>query len=724
MSYNKLFVTDNIGKCKLKNKIIMAPMGNINMADSNGRPQNKMIDYFIERAKGGTGLLITGLVPVSYGIDPTISEDNDTTYFPRIDGSSRTRLSGWRDLTAAVRPYGSKIFIQLTAGLGRVGSPEPVLNKKLLKSSSWNKNFYIPQIPHVPLTTRKIKKIVKEFGQCAVNAKVSGFDGVQIHGHEGYLMDQLTSDPWNRRKFGRYKNQNKYQFGIDVVREIKKRCGEDFPVIYRIDLTQALRETYGEDIFKNKFRGKERTIQEGLDFCKALYEAGVDAFDVDKGCYENWFWPHPPSYFDDIIYVEDIAGRLKQFFEQKGIGAKVIAVGKIGKPEKAVEVLNNGWADFVMLGRPLLADPYWPKKVKEGKPKEINHCIGDHEGCIESFKLGGHPCCSVNPYTGFEDRKKLVKTDNVKKIAVIGAGPAGCETAMTSYKRGHDVTLFEKNDMLGGQLVTASKMAIKHDIKRYLNNLQYQVDLLRKDGLKIEFNSDIKANDVTNKYDVIVCCNGLKANIPDIKGLKHIRYQEARAFLNQNMKLPSDVQDVLIVGGGKIGCEIGYSIAYEKNLRVTIVGKNKNLLPDAVLANRSQMLWMMMGKGSPSRNNNDVLKEPIKVYNASEVIEFTKNKAYIKANKNRENPYKPWKPLIPENVNNPFEKDLNPDNVEDIIIKTDFVIFATGGQADDELYYDLLKKDSANEIYTVGDSKEPGNIWNAITQANEIARNI
>ena len=161
-----------------------------------------MIDYFVERAKGGTGLLITGLVPVSYGIDPTVSEDNDTTYFPRIDGSSRTRLAGWRDLAAAVHAYDAKIFIQLTAGFGRVGSPEPFLKGKILKSASINRNFYVPQVPHFPLSDRKIRKMVKSFGQCAVNAKVSGFDGVHLHGHEGYMMDQLTSAPWNRRKLG------------------------------------------------------------------------------------------------------------------------------------------------------------------------------------------------------------------------------------------------------------------------------------------------------------------------------------------------------------------------------------------------------------------------------------------------------------------------------------------------------------------------------------------
>lgn len=720
--YKKLFEPEYIGRCKVKNRIIMAPMGNINMADPIGRPLPKMIDYFAERAKGGTGLLITGLIPVSQGIDPTVIEDNDTTYFPRIDGSSRTRLAGWRDLASTVHSYDSKIFIQLTAGLGRVGSPEPALKGKILKSASINKNFYVPQLPHFPFTDRAIRKIVKSFGQSAINAKVSGLDGVQLHGHEGYLMDQLTSSPWNRRKFGRYRN--KFQFAIDVVEEIKKRCGDDFPIIYRVDLTQALRESYGDEVFNKKFKGMERTIEEGLEFCKALAEAGVDAFDVDKGCYDNWFYPHPPAYFNDIPYVEEIAGRLKKYFEKENISAKVIAVGKMGDPNKAVEVLDNNWADFIMLGRPLLADPYWPQKVKEGRIKEINHCIGDQEGCIQSFILGGHPCCTVNPYTGFEDTKKLEIATKVKNIAIIGGGPGGCEAAKTLFKRGHNVTLFEKKDKLGGQLYLGGKPKIKHDVAKYINNLQYQMGLLEKEGLKIVYNKEVKVEDLKDKYDVIICSNGLKPFVPNIEGMKDIRYIESREFLEKDMALPEDVKKVTIIGGGVVGCEIGYTLAYEKEIDVTIVEMLPNLMTGVVHANRAMMLWMMMGKGSPSGKKEDAIKKPITVYTASKAVKFEKGKVYIKANKKREDPYQPWKTLVPENIHNPFDKKLDPEDVEDIIIDTDYVIFATGGKADDSLYYSLLKENAAKEIYCIGDAREPGKAWEAINSANEIARFI
>lgn len=722
MAFNRLFEPGEIGSLKLKNRIVMAPMGNINMADPIGRPLPKMIEYFTERARGGTGLLITGLIPVSFGIDPTVSEENDTTYFPRIDGSSRTRLSGWRDLAAAVHAYDAKILIQLTAGLGRVGSPEAALKGKIPKSASFNRNFYVPQVPHLPLSDRAIKKIVKSFAQAAINAKVTGLDGVHLHGHEGYLMDQLTSWPWNRRRFGRY--ADKFRFALDVVRAIKDQCGEDFPVVYRLDLTQALQSSYGEEIFKHRFRGKERTVEEGLKMCRILAEAGVDAFDVDKGCYDNWFYPHPPAYFNDIPYVEEMAGELKSFLMDKGISRPVIAVGKMGKPEKAAEVLDKGWADYVMLGRPLLADPYWPQKVKEGKIREITHCIGDQEGCIQSFILGGHPCCTVNPYAGFEDTKRLTPACISKKVAIIGAGPGGCETAKISMARGHQVVLFEKSHQVGGQLLTGSKMMIKHDLALYMENLQYQMDQLVEQGLTIHYGKEVSPHELLGRFDVIICATGLKTTLPAIPGLDPNRAMDIRAFLDGGMVIPEHARRVTVVGGGIAGCEVACALAREKGVEVTIIERLPELMKGVVHANRSMLLWMLMGKGSPSGKAEDVLTQPVKAYTASEVFKADPQNLYIKANRKRPDPYTPWTTLIPDNIHNPFHKRLDPDDTEEIVIPTDFIVFATGGTSNNELYYQLLKEQAAPEIYCVGDANKPGRAWEAINAANEIGRFI
>ena len=232
--YTQLFSPICINNTTIKNRIVMGPMGNINMAEETGRPNQMMISYFAERAKGGVGLITTGLVPISHGIDSTVTEVGKLSYFPRID-RTRTVMSGWRELAQSVHAFDSKIFVQLTAGLGRVGNPQCLLTQhKLPVSASWNPNFYIPQIPGKKLSDHALNKIVKNFGQASADAKACGLDGVYLHGHEGYLMEQLTNPAFNRRKLGKYHNWQ--TFGIKTVQEIRKRVGPKFQIMYRIDL--------------------------------------------------------------------------------------------------------------------------------------------------------------------------------------------------------------------------------------------------------------------------------------------------------------------------------------------------------------------------------------------------------------------------------------------------------------------------------------------------------
>lgn len=187
--YDMLFSPIRINRLTIKNRVVMAPMGNLQMAEESGRPNDKMLQYFFARAAGGVGLLTTGLIPISHGIDPTVTEPKNRSYFPRIDGT-RTNFAGWRDLAQGVHARGSRIFIQLTPGLGRVGAPTCLINEhKLPVSASFNPNFYIPEVPCRPLSDMALDKIIKNGGQAAIDAMAMGMDGVYLHGHEGYLLD-------------------------------------------------------------------------------------------------------------------------------------------------------------------------------------------------------------------------------------------------------------------------------------------------------------------------------------------------------------------------------------------------------------------------------------------------------------------------------------------------------------------------------------------------------
>ncbi|NLF36183.1 MAG: enoate reductase, partial [Clostridiaceae bacterium] len=197
--YPLLFSPIQVNKLTIKNRLVMAPMGNINMAEETGRPNEKMIAYFTERAKGGVGLITTGLIPISFGIDNSLIELDKLTYFPRID-RSRTVYMGWRNLAHSVHSYGARIFVQLTPGLGRVGNPQCLTNQfKFPVSASLNPNWYMSEVPCMPLSDAACKKIIKRAGQAAADAKAFGLDGVYLHGHEGYLLEQMTNPAFNRR---------------------------------------------------------------------------------------------------------------------------------------------------------------------------------------------------------------------------------------------------------------------------------------------------------------------------------------------------------------------------------------------------------------------------------------------------------------------------------------------------------------------------------------------
>lgn len=286
--YDTMFSPIRVNKTVIKNRIVMGPMGNLNMCEESGRPNDKMLQYFFARAKGGAGLLTTGLIPISHGIDNSVTEKGKLTMFPRLD-RSRTVFAGWRDLAQGVHNYGSRIFVQITPGLGRVGPPTCLpQQKKFPVSASMNPNFYIPELPCMRLSDMSLKKIVNNCGQAAADAKECGLDGIYLHGHEGYLLEQMTNPAFNRRKLGKYKDPER--FGIDIVKAIRERVGPDYPIMYRIDLSLALNETYREkmDTVKSLKKFKNgRTMDDTLLYMKHLVEAGVDMFDVDLGCYDS-----------------------------------------------------------------------------------------------------------------------------------------------------------------------------------------------------------------------------------------------------------------------------------------------------------------------------------------------------------------------------------------------------------------------------------------------------
>ena len=719
--YKELFTPLRVNNIIIKNRVVMAPMGNISMCDETGKPNLKMLKYFEERARGGVGLITTGLVPVSFGVDKSLIEKDGLSYFPRID-RSRTNFAPWRDLAAICHSYGSNIFIQLTPGLGRVGNPQCLTTQyKFPRSASFNPNWYMSSVPCLRFSDLSLKKIIKNMGQASADAKAMNIDGVYLHGHEGYLLEQLTNPAFNRRKLGRYANYE--NFGLDMVKEIRRRVGDDYPIMYRIDLSLALNETYKDKMNTvpslKKFRNG-RTVADTFRYMKNLVEAGVDMFDVDLGCYDNWWLPHPPSSMPSGCFLA-IAEMVKRFFvdyevrTNKGLPVPIVAVGKLGYPDLAEKALRENKCDMIMLGRPLLADPDWCNKAYSGDVSSIRPCIGCQEACLNEFVEGGHPQCAVNPRTAFEDEfeREIPQAEKKKYIAVIGGGPAGIVAAETLIKRGHSVDLYEKNE-IGGNLVPGSKAQIKYELKNYLEYLKNTVKELKKNKDFELIKGDAKAESLKAKsYDSIIIATGSTQSRPKVEGIDGENVFFA-VDVFKNSKLLKSATDVVVIGGGVVGAEMAYYLRYELEKNVKIVEMDKYVMNHACTANRGHIIHYLE-------------EGEVEILNSTKLLSVNENSVKVLQNKHKNvpNPYITWQPILPENIENPLDifTKIGEDYIERVL-KADAVVLATGAVPSPMLYYDCVRLQAAKEIYNLGDSFKSAKVFEAVRSAYRCARSL
>jgi len=707
--YDHLFSPIAVNQLTICNRIVMGPMGNLGMADADGRPTAKMIAYFAERAKGGAGLITSGLVPVSPGIDPAVPHSGA---FPQL-GGTRDALSGWRDLAEAVHAYGASFFAQLSAGLGRVGSPQCLPSAwRLPVSASWNRNYYVPQVPCRPLTDRQCRRIVLDMGQAAANARECGIDGVYLHGHEGYLLEQFANPAFNRRRFGRYADWQ--AFGQDCVAEVRRRCGPDYPVMYRIDLSLALRATYGARMDSEpalrRFRG-ERTVDMSLEHICTLIGAGVDLLDVDLGCYENWWLPHPPSGMPPGVFLA-IARLVKEHLAENAIRSNagqavpVVAVGKLGYPDVAEAALRDGSCDMVMLGRPLLADPDWPRKAFAGRVREIVPCIGDHEACLNEIVHGGHIQCAVNPRAGFEEQVPACPAQEPRRVAVIGAGPAGIVCACLAAERGHSVVLFEQCTRPGGWLRAGSAPAIKFDVANYLDHLEHRLETASaQHGLELRLGTAAEPEDLASGgFDAVVCCTGSHPLRPEFA----TGAGQSVVFATELLLAPAlaaHAPKVVVVGGGDVGCEAAHMLACEHSKSVTVLEAGLHLMPGTCTANRGFLLHQLDRNG-------------VSLLNCARVVEIRDGAVEVVRNVAAQvpSPAGVWAPVLPENVANPFARRI-PVVERRVTIPADLVVLATGQVPNDSLYRACMRQHVAPEIHNIGDSFRVARIFDATKAA-------
>jgi 2,4-dienoyl-CoA reductase-like NADH-dependent reductase (Old Yellow Enzyme family)/thioredoxin reductase len=554
----KLFEPVKINKLELKNRIVM-PALNTKFGTEWGAVSNRLIDYFVERAKGGVGLIVIENTCIDWPVGKA--------------GTNPIRADEWKfvqglhDLAEAVHPYGAKIATQLQHP-GRQGSSLTAAEGQQLVAPS-----EIPCLPtgaEMPraLTVEEIEVLIGKFIMGASITKAAGFDAVEIQGGHGYLITQFMS-PYTNKRTDEYGGdfENRMRFPLRIIEGIRMTVGPDFPIIFRMSADEYIEGGL--------------TLEDNKLVAQRLEAAGVDAISVSAGIYES-----PPWYsriFPTMGMPEGCNVPLAEEIK-KVVKIPVIVAGKLGDPVFAEKVLREGKADLIAMGRPLLADPELPQKAYEGRLEDIRPCIYCNEACIGNISHFWCISCVVNPALGKEREYQLEPAKKKKRVLVVGGGPAGMEAARVASLRGHNVTLLEKEKRLGGQLIAASTPQFKQPIRGLVEYLETQI---KKQGVKIKLGQKATPASIRRlKPDAVILAAGATHVIPDIPGVAGDNVATACDILLGRRKAGDKV---VVIGGGEVGCEVAWYLA-EKGKKVTIVEMLGNLADDVNMFSRFYML--------------------------------------------------------------------------------------------------------------------------------------
>lgn len=663
MKYPKLFSPIKIGNVEIPNRYAMAPMGPLGLGDCEGGWNERGIDYYTRRAKGGIGMIITGVTFSDTEVEkPSFPNTPNSTYNP----VQFVRTS--REMTERVHAYGSKIFLQMSGGFGRVTIPTNLGEFPPVSASA---------IPHRwldkmcrPLTVEEIHGIVESFGKGAYNAKRAGFDGVEIHAvHEGYLIDQFAISFFNHRtdEYGG-SLENRLRFAKEIREEIAKTCGKDFPVAMRFSLKSMVKDFREGALPGEKFEEKGRDIEEGIEAAKLLEKFGYDALDVDAGTYDAWWWNHPPMYMEKAPYKEFAR------ITKENVSIPVIMAGRVDNPDTALECIEGGICDVVSLGRPTLADPDIVNKIRTGKTACVRPCISCQEGCMGRIQTYSLINCAVNPQTGKERSAAYNPITRKKKVLVVGGGVAGCEAARVLAERGHEAVVYEASDKLGGNLIPGGAPSFKEDDLALAK--WYENELTR---LKVEVHMNTKADKkliLDDSFDAVIMATGSRPKMFPLGDDDKV-YAAEQVLTGQ--KDPGNT--VVVVGGGLVGCELALDLAM-KGKKVTIV----------------EALDKIMAVNGPLCSANKEMLERLIPYNGIDV-----------ACGARVTGFKDGK----------LTAAIGDSTKE---FPADSVVLCVGYGSENSLYQEV--RNDVDELYLLGDAKKVSNIMYAIWDAYEVANHI
>lgn len=558
-----------IGKLTVKNRFAQAPMGLMELVDKHCVLNNTGVEFFAARARGGFGLItIPTYCHPDVEIDPNIFGD--------MSGYEADAVRQYKMVLDRCHAYGSKVFIQVSMGVGRNGIPG-------CHGPSENPYVFAPDSKTPELTIEQIKrKIELVVGQAKMWADM-GFDGVEIHAmHWGYLLDQFAMALTNHRtdEYGG-SLENRLRCAKEIVEGIKEVCGKDYPVAMRLGI-RTFMKGFNQPMteFDDPNQDAGRTLEEAVECAKLLEKFGYDLISADFGTYDSWNFMFTTPYTKQgfaLSMIEEVT---------KAVNIPVIlAGGRLNDPHIAEKAIADGQLDGIVLGRQSLADPLYPNKLQQGRSDKIRPCIGCSLGCNAEGMQGKYTCCAVYPQSIKEDFYGYAPASIKKNIAVIGGGVAGMEFAMIAKARGHNVNLYEKADELGGIAIAAGHSECKVEIKNLVKWFARELEEL---NVPVHLGKEMTAEDIKAlEADAVVITTGAHPLMPPIKGIDKPKTVDCISAAREMVEVGDKI---VIIGGGLTGCEIAYDYCV-KGKKVAIVDALDGLmLSGTALSHRIQLL--------------------------------------------------------------------------------------------------------------------------------------